>query len=347
MRTAMTLLAVLALGAGCKKKDSEPPPANHESGSSTMTVPSGSSTAPAPTPTPQPTPTPAPTPTMTGSATPDDSGVPVAMSHRAGNCPSMVLGSKTRAALKGKDVVLTITSDDPDAILAIQRRTDEVVKDKVNATPSAGHDQKGTHGGSMGRCPVEIPEGATATAKHDKHGVTIAITASDPAALKKDVDDRIERAAEWVKNNIKPGDKGDQGGVGGGKGDHGSNHSGQGDAKGQDRKGGGGGGGGTGGGGGKGTGGGGGSASTTPLIDDLRRGRDGRCCGTMARASSVLGGEIIAQRLRDQRIDAGLVGLLDRPSAALRACSGTRTPSRRSPCRPGCSARREFRSSPA
>ena len=155
-------------------------------------------------------------------------------------------------------MIVTITSGDKDAIAAIQKRTDELLKEKAatKGATSAAHDQKGTHGGGMGICPVYVPEGATAKAKHDKKGVTVTITPKDPADLKKDVDDRIGRAAEWVKTNIKPADKGDMGGVGGGKGEHGSNHSGDGDSKGQERKPGDGAGAGTGGGGGKGTGGG-------------------------------------------------------------------------------------------
>jgi hypothetical protein len=78
-----------------------------------------------------------------------------------------------------------------------------------------------------------------------------------PDELAKEIDARIARAAEWVAANVKPGDKGNQGGVGGGKGEDGSNHSGKGDGKGHERKKGGGGGKGTGGGGGAGTGGGG------------------------------------------------------------------------------------------
>ncbi|HET9989665.1 MAG TPA: hypothetical protein VFQ65_14130, partial [Kofleriaceae bacterium] len=161
-------------------------------------------------------------------------------------------------------VVVTITADDKDAIAAIHKRTDELLKEKVAPHPTGGtlHDQKGGHGGGIGLCPVYVPEGATASAKTDKKGVTVTITTTGkPDELKKDVDARIERAAQWVKDNIKPADKGDQGGVGGGSGDHGSNHSGMGDSKGKQRGSGSGSGGGkgTGGGGGKGTGGGSGS----------------------------------------------------------------------------------------
>jgi hypothetical protein len=178
-----------------------------------------------------------------------------AMAHHAGMCPSTVFGSTTTAAIKGKDVVVTISSDDKDAILAIQKRTDELLathKEKKSTGP--GHDQKGEHGGGSGLCPVHIPEGAAAKAKHEKNGITVTITPKDkPDELKTEIDGRIQKAADWVKANIPPGDKGNQGGVGGGKNNEGMNHSGSGDAKGMERKKGGDGSG-TGGGGGKGTG---------------------------------------------------------------------------------------------
>lgn len=180
------------------------------------------------------------------------------MAHRAGMCPSTVLGAKTTQAVKGKAVVVTIESADKDAIAAIQKRTDKLLAEK-KAGPASGtvHDQKGAYGGSKGLCPVYVPEGARATGKHEAKGVVVTITPKDkPDELAKEIDARIARAADWVKANVKEGDKGNQGGVGGGTGEDGSNHSGKGDGKGQERKKGGGSGKGTGGGGGKGTGGG-------------------------------------------------------------------------------------------
>jgi hypothetical protein len=185
-----------------------------------------------------------------------------AMAHHAGMCPSTVLGATTKEAVKGKAVVVTIESTDPDAITAIKKRTDKLLAEKKTASARGmAHDQKGAHGGAVGLCPVYLPDGAKATAKHNAKGVVVTITPKDkPDELAKDIDGRITRAADWVASNIKPGDKGNQGGDGGGKGDHGMNHSGSGDAKGQERnKDGTGGGKGTGGGGGKGTGGGSGS----------------------------------------------------------------------------------------
>ncbi|HEU4729971.1 MAG TPA: hypothetical protein VFT22_18870, partial [Kofleriaceae bacterium] len=187
------------------------------------------------------------------------------MAHRAGMCPSTVLGATTTAALKGKAVLVTIESTDKDAIAAIQKRTDHLLAEKKTGSTGRTHDQKGTYGGAQGLCPVYVPEGAKATAKHAAKGVLVTITPKEkPDALAKEIEGRIARAADWVKANVAAGDQGNQGGVGGGKGEDGSNHSGKGDGKGHERKKGGSGGGGgkgTGGGGGKGTGGGAGDGS--------------------------------------------------------------------------------------
>jgi hypothetical protein len=181
------------------------------------------------------------------------------MTKKAGNCPSTVLGSTTKAEAKGKTVVVTVTSDDKDAIASIQRRAEELLAEKKDNQPAgAGHDSKGTHGGASGICPVYVPEGATATSKKEAKGVAITITPKDKVEdLKKSIDDRITKAAEWVKANVTAGDKANQGGVGGGKGEHGGNHSGEGDGKGAEKKGG----------GGAGTGGGAGNAGTTGMPD--------------------------------------------------------------------------------
>jgi hypothetical protein len=255
MRIAMAFLG-LALSVSACKKSNKPTGDNAGSGSamagSDMTgsamAGSGSDTAMA----------------GSGSAAGSDTAA-TTMTKKAGNCPSTVFGSTTKAEMKDKTVVVTITSDDKDAIASIQRRADELLAEKKdNATGGGGHDQKGTHGGGSGLCPVHIAEGATAVATKEAKGVSVTITPKDkPEDLKTEVDARIVKAAEYVKANVKEGDKGTQGGVGGGKGEHGGNHSGEGDAKGVDRKGAGSGsgssagtGGGTGGGGGKGTGGG-------------------------------------------------------------------------------------------
>ena len=272
MRIAMALMALALATAGCKKKETKPADntgsgsaitgSGSDMGSGSAMTGSGSDTGSGSA--------------MAGSGSDMGSGsAEVAMAKKAGNCPSTVLGVTTKAELKGKDVVVSITSTDKDAIAAIQKRTEELLSEKKDGAGSAagGHDQKGTHGGGTGICPVHVPDGANTKVKKEKNGVTVTITPKEkPEDLKKDIDERIAKADAFVKENIKPGDKGNMGGVGGGKGDHGTNHSGEGDSKGQERKkagsgsgagAGGGGGKGTGGGGSKGTGGGGGSGSAT------------------------------------------------------------------------------------
>ena len=264
MRIAMALLACsLALG-GCKKKKTEG--ADMGSGSAAMVASgagsadmgsamAGSGSAVAMAGSDMGSGSAA----MAGSADMAGSG-DTAMSHHAGNCPSTVFGSTTTAAVKGKDIVVTITAKDKDAVTAIQKRTDELLKMRSEKKePGTTHDQKGTHGQVAGLCPVHVPDGATAKGKHEKDGVAVTITPKDNVdALKTEIDGRIQKAADWLKTNIQPGDKGNQGGVGGGKADEGMNHSGKGDGKGIERKKGDGtgGGAGTGGGGGKGKGGG-------------------------------------------------------------------------------------------
>lgn len=259
MRIAMTLLAVsLAFGsAACKKKEKAGDTTSMGSGSA-VTTDTGSGSAH----------------TMAGSdhmmagsdhmmagsgSGAGSGSADEKMAKRGGNCPSTVAGSTTKAELKDGKIILTITSADKDALAAIQKRTEEILKEKTDGgAPGTGHDQKGTHGGGMGLCPVHLGEGGSATSKTDAKGTVITITPKGNAeSLKAEIDSRITKAADYVKANIKEGDKGTTGGVGGGKGEHGSNHSGEGDAKGAERKGDGKGGGkGTGGGGGGGTGGG-------------------------------------------------------------------------------------------
>ncbi|HSK04626.1 MAG TPA: hypothetical protein VK932_25415 [Kofleriaceae bacterium] len=270
MRTTVAVILALALGVGsaaCKKKEDKPATTGTTGGSAAMvgsgdmaggsaamvgsgdmaggTAAGGSGD-------------------MAGSGSGDMAGgtgtapAEPEMQKKAGNCPSTVFGAVTKAEIKGPDVVLTITSEDKDAVASIQKRTEALLKEKQDGGAGAAHDQKGTHGGASGICPVFYGEGGTAKSKKDAKGVTITITPKiKPEELKATIDERITKAAAWVEKNVTPGDAGNQGGVGGGKGAHGGTHQGAGDAKGKERKGGTGGGEGTGGGGGKGTGGGG------------------------------------------------------------------------------------------
>jgi len=155
MRIAMMALALALATTGCKKKENKPAD-NAGSGSamagSDMGSGAGSDMAGSGS-------------DMAGSdmAGSDMAGsgsavTDVQMSKKAGNCPSTVLGATTKAEVKGKDLILTITSKDKDAVAAIQKRTEELLADKKGGagSPASGHDQKGTHGGSTGLCPVHV-----------------------------------------------------------------------------------------------------------------------------------------------------------------------------------------------
>ena len=236
MRTAMMLLALALVGApACKKKTTTTPAAGSGSAmgsagsGSAMEGSAGSGSA------------------MEGSAGSAGSGMEgsegsagsamegsagsaaegsgaeggATMSHKAEKCPSTVAGATTTAAVKGKDVVVTVTAKDKAAIAMIQKRADESVKPKTEAKePSGEHTQKGVHGGTAGICPVYVPTGATAKVKHEKAGVVVTISPKDKKAddLKKDIDDRITKAEAWVKDNPGGGDDGGGGGKGTGGG---------------------------------------------------------------------------------------------------------------------------------
>src|SRR5262245_17680692 len=131
MRIASVLLAVALATTGCKKKENKPTDnagsgsamvgSGSDMGSGSAAAGSGSDTGSGAA--------------MAGSGSADTgagsamagSGDGPAMTKRAGNCPSAALGATTKAAVKGKDVVVTITSTDKDAIAAIQARADELL----------------------------------------------------------------------------------------------------------------------------------------------------------------------------------------------------------------------------
>ena len=128
MRIAMTLLALsLTMSVtACKKKKTEDTGGGMASGStmagsgSDTMAGSGSSMAGSGSDTMAGS----GSDTMAGSGAGSGSAADETMANKAGNCPSTVLGSTTKAEVKGKDVVLTITSSDKDAIATIQRRAE-------------------------------------------------------------------------------------------------------------------------------------------------------------------------------------------------------------------------------
>ena len=244
MRIAMALLALALATTGCKKKENKP---TTETGSGSAMAGSdmaGSGSAAAGSGSAGSamagSDTGSGSAAMAGSGSAAGSGADATkMAHKAENCPSTIAGATTKADLKGKTVVVSITSTDKKAVAEIQKKVDALVAEKKTAKKGAGHDQKGTHGGDEGLCPVYVPDGATAAAKKEKNGSSVTITPKDkPDDLKKQIDDRITKAADWMKAN--PPAEGAGAGAGSAAG------AGSGGGTGSD----------TGGGGGKGTGGG-------------------------------------------------------------------------------------------
>ena len=229
MRAVKSLLVVACLVLpGCKKdKPQEPPTGSAPTSAQTM----GSGSAATAT-------APGSAATMTGSAGSGEAETagsgqlqdvgsavdPTAMSHHAQHCPSMVRGATTTSKVEGKSVVVTITSDDHKVVSKIQARTDALLKGKAalaaDQPAAAGHAQNGTHGGGIGICPVHVPQGATAKSAKLANGIAVTITPkSGVDDLQKDIDARIGRATDWVKNN--PTGDGDGTGGGGGNGNGG------------------------------------------------------------------------------------------------------------------------------
>src|SRR5687768_11458098 len=119
MRIAMTLLALaLATTTACEKKKGTTE--STTTGSAAVVTGSAGSAA-------DMTGSAGSAADMAGSGAGSSAMGDTKMAKAAGNCPSTVLGSTTKAELKGKDVVLTITSDDKDAVIAIQTRSEQLV----------------------------------------------------------------------------------------------------------------------------------------------------------------------------------------------------------------------------
>jgi len=235
MRTAIALLALALATTGCKKKENKPAEptgsgsamgsdmgsgsAGSDMGSGSAMAGSGSDTGSA------------------GSAAAGSgAGSAEQMQHKAENCPSMVAGATTKADVKGKTVVVTITTTDKKMVAMVQKKTDDLLAREKTAKTGAEHDQKGTHGGGTGICPVYVPEGATATAKKDKAGSVVTITPKEkPDDLKKAIDERITKAGDWMKANppAAGGGEGSAAGSGGGAGTGGGSGKGTGGGKGK------------------------------------------------------------------------------------------------------------------
>jgi len=162
------------------------------------------------------------------------------MAHKAGNCPSTVAGAETSIAdsKDGKAVVITVTSKEKDGVWAIQTRAKNLAaqqKTVAKAGDKVEHSGKGTGGGGSGLCPV-VSKDTKMTVKDTADGVAITLAPAGKLtfdALKADVQQRADKAAELTKETVKPGSgTGGGGGTGGGKGKHGGNRTGKGDGSG-------------------------------------------------------------------------------------------------------------------
>jgi hypothetical protein len=258
-RLVIALALVLSLAAGCKKDGNKDQPAP-DPGSGAATPGSGSAMG-------------AGSDLGSGSAMGAGSAAaPELMSKKGGNCPNLVAGSTTKAtpddaaskkANRGM-VAMEVTATDKNAIVTIQERA-KALKER---TPEAGtqHNSKGAMGGDEGLCAVLTPHFEIVEVKNTDTGVVMMLgldketdaTPANKATVMAQLQERVQKGADWMTANLKTA-PGGQGGTGDGGGKHGRDHSGKGDMSGKEGSGagtGGGGGAGTGGGGGAGTGGG-------------------------------------------------------------------------------------------
>ena len=181
--------------------------------------------------------------------------------NKAGNCPSAVIGATTvivdDPAAAGK-LVLSITAKNDAATTTIRKRVAHLVEVQGAPDVQVKHTGEGQGGGGAGMCPVLTTKDVKLAAADIEGGSKVTLEPQNGAALdaiRKDVEVRVTKTAEWAQSNIQgTATSGGGGGIGGGKGDDGSNHSGKGDGKGK----------GDGTGGGTGTGGGKGSAAAPP-----------------------------------------------------------------------------------
>ncbi len=254
-RLVIALALVLPLAAGCKKDENKDQPAP-DPGSGTATPGSGSAID-----------------VGSGSAMGSGSAAePELMSKKGGNCPNLVAGSTTKATPDDKaskkanrgTVAMEITATDKNAIATIQERAKALQARKPE--PGAQHNSKGAMGGDEGLCAALTPHFEIVEVKATDGGVMMMLAldketdenAANKATVLAQLQERIQKSADWMAGNLKI-EPGGQGGTGDGGGKHGRDHPGKGDMKGKD--GAGGSGAGTGGGGGAGTGGGGGSGT--------------------------------------------------------------------------------------
>jgi hypothetical protein len=253
----IALALALPVAAGCKKDENKDQPVPDPGSGTAVTPGSGSDVG-------------------SGSAMGSAAPVPELMSKKGGNCPNLVAGSTTKAtpddaASKKANraiVAMEITATDKNAIVSIQERAKALQERKPE--PGAQHNSKGAMGGDEGICAAVTPHFEIVEVKNTDGGVVMMLgldketdaTPANKATVLAQLQERVQKGADWMAANLKV-EPGGQGGTGDGGGKHGRDHSGKGDMKGKDGAGSGGGGGaGTGGGGGAGTGGGGGAGDS-------------------------------------------------------------------------------------
>src|SRR5262245_18887649 len=118
MRIAIALLALALATTGCKKKAK---PAEDMAGSGSATAGSGSDMGSGSAGSDSGSA--GSDSGSAGSAADSGAGSSDQMANKAGMCPSTVFGATTKAEVKDKTVVVTVTATDKDAIAAIQKRT--------------------------------------------------------------------------------------------------------------------------------------------------------------------------------------------------------------------------------
>ncbi len=162
------------------------------------------------------------------------------LSNKAGNCPSAVVGATTALVADptaAGNLVLNITAKDEAATATIRKRVAHLIEVQGAPDTEIKHTGDGT-GGGAGMCPVLTTRAASLSATDIEGGTAVTITPQNGAtldALRKDVELRVTKTAEWTQSNITgTPTSGGGGGIGGGKGDHGGNHSGKGTGKGKD-----------------------------------------------------------------------------------------------------------------
>jgi hypothetical protein len=194
------LVAALAFGVGCKKKEEATKPATPP--------PSAADAAAAPTPPPAPAPDAAPA--GGGSAAGGSTGK---MEGKMANCPSSVEGATTTVE-QGKDAVeVTVVGKDDKATKEIRDRSKKLAEaSKAPEGAEVKHEGKGTGGGGTGYCPVVL-QGTSVEYAEVNNGAKLTVKPDKADGLKALFDESKRR-----NENMPKAGAGGGGGTGGGEG---------------------------------------------------------------------------------------------------------------------------------